>query len=118
MSTNEPEPTTPDEPPANRPAPPPAEPPEWARDLQRTITELPGKLRASLTDDDKNGIAEAVHGLFERSGAFASPEETARQTEQETETTTQETEQTTTEPPPKKSSRWQGFAARFAGEGD
>lgn len=100
------------------PATPPADPPEWARELKQTIEALPGKLRASLSDDDKSSIAEAVHGLFERSGAFASLEEAVREAEQETETTTTETEQTTTEPPPKKGSKWSGFAARFAGEGD
>jgi hypothetical protein len=34
------------------------------------LDALPGKLKASITDDDKKGIAESVHGLFERSGAF------------------------------------------------
>lgn len=66
----------PTEPPEPDPTPSVGEPhePEWARQLQRTLAELPGKLRASLTDDDRSSIAEKVHELFERSGAFTRDE--------------------------------------------
>ena len=52
------------------PAPPADGEPDWAVRLRETIEQLPGKLKASITDDDRRGIAESVHGLFEQSGAF------------------------------------------------
>ena len=66
-----PQPTRPeDTPPAG---PPDAGEPQWASDLKQLIVELPGKLRATISDDDRNSIADRVHGLFERSGAFERP---------------------------------------------
>lgn len=67
----------PDPNPAPDPAPAPAptaDEPEWATNLRRMVEELPGKLRAHVSDDDKRGIAESVHGLFEQSGAFKDPD--------------------------------------------
>lgn len=67
-----------DQPPEPPEAPPvaPASPdePEWSVKLRESIEALPGKLKAFVSDDDKRGIAEHVHGLFERSGAFHPPE--------------------------------------------
>lgn len=63
----------PDEPPDPAPVPDPGAP-QWAVDLRRTIEELPAKLRATITDDDRSSIAERVHSLFESSGAFQAPE--------------------------------------------
>jgi hypothetical protein len=48
--------------------------PGWAKNLIQKLDELPGKINAAITDDDKDGIAEKVHGLFERSGAFVDPD--------------------------------------------
>ena len=48
--------------------------PDWARSLRESIEQLPGKLKATISDDDRKSIAEHVHGLFERSGAFHEPE--------------------------------------------
>lgn len=112
MSTGVPD----DQPAESAPQPVTADAPDWARELKQTIEALPGKLKASLSDDDKNGIAEAVHGLFERSGAFVTPEEASTEAEQETTATEQETEQTTTEPPPKKHGKATRFAQWFSGE--
>jgi hypothetical protein len=44
--------------------------PDWASNLRALIEELPGKLAATVSDDDRRSIAEQVHGLFESSGAF------------------------------------------------
>jgi hypothetical protein len=57
------------------PAAPPADEPEWAASLRATMEALPGKITASITNDDKRGIAEYVHGLFESSGAFIRKDE-------------------------------------------
>lgn len=103
--------------PATKPVETPSDTaPGWVADLKRSIEELPGKLQASVSDDDKSGIAEAVHGLFERSGAF---EHGGTQTEAETEEAKadEETEQVTTdETPPTKSGKLSGFARWFSGE--
>ncbi len=48
----------------------PAGEPDWASNLRALIEELPGKLAATVSDDDRRSIAEQVHGLFESSGAF------------------------------------------------
>lgn len=53
---------------------PASDEPDWARNLRQSIEQLPAKLKATVSDDDRNSIAEAVHGLFERSGAFHAPE--------------------------------------------
>jgi hypothetical protein len=87
--------------------------PEWARALKQSIEELPGKLVASVTDDDKSGIAEAVHGLFESSGAFAKGDEPPPPEEKEIE----KSDNPNVETPPKKSKGLQWFASRFEGEG-
>jgi hypothetical protein len=94
--------------------PPPAapvDPPQWASELATAIRELPGKLRATLTDDDRSQIAEAVHGLFERSGAFEAHHE-AETTEETTET---EAETVTTEETEPRKSGLSGFASWFDG---
>jgi hypothetical protein len=52
------------------PAPTPSDEPDWARRLRESIESLPGKLTATVSDDDRRSIAESVHGLFESSGAF------------------------------------------------
>lgn len=69
--------TTTDAPPASDTAP------QWAVDLKNAIEGLPGKLQATITDSDKSSIAEAVHGLFEKSGAFE-PGDTGKDKEQTT----------------------------------
>lgn len=68
-----PEPT--DEAPEPAPVPIPHDEPDWARRLRETLEALPGKLTATVSDDDRRGIAEAVHGLFESSGAFRKDDE-------------------------------------------
>lgn len=100
-------------------APASSEAPEWAVSLKRTLDELPGKLKASISDDDKSGIAEAVHGLFERSGAF---EAGPSSVEQEADTATDEAEEgeqkVEHEAAPKKGNWLSGLAAKFAGDND
>lgn len=66
-------------------APPPADEPEWARSLRESIEQLPGKLRATVTDDDKRGIAEHVHQFFDQSGAFERGEPAPPEEEEEAE---------------------------------
>ena len=60
----------PQEPPQEPPTVPEPGEPQWARELKQLLTDLPGKLRATITDDDRASIADRVHGLFEQSGAF------------------------------------------------
>jgi hypothetical protein len=72
MGTNAPDPNQP-LPPA--PAPANQEAPAWATRLQQTLDALPGKLTATITDQDRDSIAEGVHKFFERSGAFHAPDE-------------------------------------------
>lgn len=64
--------------PAPEPTPEPAAPasaePSVLDDIKRLLEELPGKLKATITDDDRRSISEYVHELFERSGAFEKPE--------------------------------------------
>ncbi len=92
---------------------PPVEAPAWASELTQTIRDLPGKLKASISDDDKSGIAEAVHGLFERSGAFErEAEQQQQQNEQTTEVTTDPNAAEETAP---KKTGLAGFAAWFEG---
>lgn len=121
-----PDPPKPDDnnPPTPEPAPrndptPPAEPPQWAADLSREIRELPGKLRASITDDDKSSIAEHVHGLFERSGAFVTPgDDPADDPDKPKEPDPDNPEPTpdpSRETPPRKQGRLAGFARWFEG---
>lgn len=89
----------------------PEQEPQWATNLRRTIEELPGKLTAVVSDDDKRSIAEQVHGLFEGSGAFERVEDTP--------TEKPETTPETTQPPetePKKGKKVSRFASWFAGE--
>lgn len=76
--------------PQDQPAPAPApsagvsaDEPEWARKLREAVEQLPGKLTAFISDDDKRGIAEHVHGLFESSGAFEARESDADPPEDE-----------------------------------
>lgn len=57
-------------PPEPDPSPAPAAEPEWAASLRALIQELPSRLTATVTTDDKNGIAEHIVGLFESKGAF------------------------------------------------
>lgn len=99
------------------PPPAPASEPEWATSLRRSIEELPGKLVASVTDDDKRTIAEAVHDLFDSSGAFKT-EEQARQEEEKTEETVGADggKVTPDEAPPKKRGRFSHIAQKFAGD--
>lgn len=117
MSTNAPdEDTTAESGNVNKP-PPSDSTPEWARKLQTTLEELPGKLKATVSDDDKSGIAESVHGLFERSGAFKpdGPEEG-----QEADTEGEHTEEGDTkvehEASPKKGGWLSGLASKFSGD--
>lgn len=89
--------------------------PEWARKLQQTLEALPNKLKATVTDDDKSGIAEQVHRLFEGSGAF----EAAPPPDNQPDETVDEGEgnpDNTVETPPRKGNRFSDFARRFAGE--
>jgi hypothetical protein len=113
VSTSDADPT-----PEETPQPPPGETPapEWATKLQRTLEEFPAKLRATVTDDDKQGIAQGVFDLFERGGAF-SHEEASENTDKEVTTDEEEAEAPTKEKEPRKQSRWSGFAARFEGDG-
>lgn len=107
MGTSEPDPTPEPKP---QPAPTPVtEAPQWAKDLMQAMQELPGKLTASVTDDDKRGIAESVYDLFDSGGAFnpAEPEP-----KKEPETVPKEEP----EPTPKKHGKLAGFATWFAGE--
>lgn len=78
--------------------------PQWAIDLKRTIEELPGKLNVTLSDQDTSTLAEKVHGLFERSGAFQQ-EEPRKEEEKE--------EKVTSDEPPAKKSGLRGFASSF-----
>lgn len=99
------------EPPA--PAPPAVESaPQWAIDLKHVIEDLPSKLQATITDADRSGIAEAVHGLFERSGAFESSPPA-----DEKEVTTNETEATENSDDERKPAKkgLSGFAEWFQG---
>lgn len=65
--------------PQNNPIPPTpepgSEPPEWATNLLNEMRALPGKLKATVTDEDGDRIASRVHGLFEKSGAFEAPKD-------------------------------------------
>jgi hypothetical protein len=51
--------------------------------LRTLIEELPGRLSANVTDDDRRSIAEHVHGLFESSGAFTKGEDPAEKEDKE-----------------------------------
>lgn len=107
-----------DEPEHTEPAPEPARPlteaPEWATRLQQTLEELPAKLRATVSDDDKESIGEHVYRFFERGGAFQHHSEPAAEdTEEETEAEVQQAEQETE---PKKQSGMGSFASWFAGD--
>ena len=86
--------------------------PQWAIDLRNAIEGLPGKLQATVTDSDKSSIAEAVHGLFEKSGAFE-----AGTAEKEVEQTTEEAEAETDDKEEHKPQKkgLSGFAEWFAG---
>jgi hypothetical protein len=99
------------------PPPAPASEPEWASALRRTIEELPGKLVASVTDDDKRSIAETVHDLFDGSGAFKTEEQQAAETETKEETVGESGGKVTPdEAPPKKHGRFSHIAQKFAGD--
>lgn len=66
-----PEPTPEPTPPA---APVSADEPEWARRLRESLESLPGRIQATVSEDNERSIAERVHGLFEQSGAFVKDE--------------------------------------------
>jgi hypothetical protein len=100
------------------PAPAPASEPEWATALRKTIEELPGKLVASVTDDDKRTIAETVHDLFDSSGAFKTEEQSKQEEETTEETVGEQGKPTPDEAPPKKRGRFSHFAQKFVGEGE
>ena len=74
-------------PPVNTPPPAdlPAGEPEWAANLRALIEELPGKLTATVTPDDRNSIAEGVYGLLERAGAVTRKDEQQGEHEDEQE---------------------------------
>jgi hypothetical protein len=91
------------------------DPPVWATDLKQTILDLPGKLRAVVTDDDKNSIAESVHGLFERSGAFEKAGESDNEDSPETQADPHDSSPSSQETPPKKTSSLARFASWFEG---
>ena len=105
--------TTPE--PTPDPAPTPAPPnvgehePEWARKLRETIESLPGKLNATITDDDHRKLGESVYDFFERGGAFKPPEET-KPGEQKPE------EKPPTDEAPRQGGRLSGFAHKYFGE--
>ena len=84
--------------------------PQWAKELKQALLELPGKITANLTDDDRTSIASQVHGLFEKSGAF-----TTEETGNETDTTEDTTEQVEHEEAPSKGGRFSRFAQWFEG---
>lgn len=72
-----PRPTKPEPEPDPTPAPEPDKPPDsepsWVTDLKGSLDRFGQRIDAlavTLTDDDKRGIAEGVHELFERAGAF------------------------------------------------
>lgn len=68
-------PDEPEQPPAE-PETPPVDEPAWAANLRGAIDGLGQQLaglKATVTDDDRRGIAEGVHELFERAGAFKPP---------------------------------------------
>jgi hypothetical protein len=98
------------------PAPAPAAEPEWATALRHSIEELPGKLVASVTDDDKRGIAETVHDLFDSSGAFKAPDEPAEKDKEGETVGEQGGKVTPDEAPPKKRGRFSHIAQKFAGD--
>lgn len=61
----------PDTPPA--PTPEPAAEPGWMAELRQIRDELvsiPGKIKATVSDDDRRGIGQYVYDLFEQGGAF------------------------------------------------
>lgn len=96
------------------PTPPASETaPQWAIDLKNAIEGLPGKLQATVTDSDKSGIAEAVHGLFEKSGAFESGDN--KDKEQTTDEADEDKPDDQEEQKPDKKGL-SGFAAWFEGK--
>lgn len=107
-ATNEPPESVPE--PARVPAQ--SEPPTWATELMTKLDELPGKIVATVTDEDRRTIAEHVHGFFEKSGAFEAGSEPPTPAP----TTTEPATAPTTESEPQKGSKLKGFARRFAGE--
>jgi hypothetical protein len=60
------------DPPPTQPPPAPVttDEPEWSVSLRQLIADLPAKLTATITDQDRDGIAEHIVGLFESKGAF------------------------------------------------
>jgi len=106
---------TPTPEPVTDPSPTPPPPvgehePEWARKLRETIEALPGKLNATITDDDHRKLGESVYDFFERGGAFVKPEE-SKQDEPKTEP------ETKTDEPPKQGGKLSSFAHKYFGEG-
>lgn len=105
---SDPQPTPPTEPDESA-TPPSGErsgPPQWLNELRDMIERLPERLDVTLTEADRTSIAEHVHQLFERSGAFAT----------ESESPAIEPEADEVPPPPSKRAGLSGFAARFLGE--
>jgi hypothetical protein len=78
--------------------------------LQRTLAELPGKMSASISEEQETRIAERVYNLFEQGGAFRQEEA------KEDEEPPADGEGATGEPEPEKRGGFSGFARRFAGE--
>lgn len=78
-------------------------------DLKQLLTDLPGKIVATVTDDDKRSLAESVYDLFDSGGAFDKPTE-------KPEVTPATTPEAKPEPTPKKRGKLSGFASWFAGE--
>lgn len=103
-----------DGPPVDKPAAPPADEPSWAASLRQAIEELPGKLTATVTPDDRKGIAEDVYGLFERGGAFIKGEPSG---EPSADDPANPPAPSADENPPQKGGKLSKFASRFAGEG-
>lgn len=85
-------------------------PPQWATELSQRLDQLPGKLRASLTDEDRDSIAERVHNLFESSGAFH-PAEPPKDDSSDGE----DDEDANTDKSPEKKSGFSTIAKRFQG---
>ena len=98
-----------------KPAQFPHEEPAWAAALRQKIEDLPGKLQATLRDEDVSKLAEGVHGLFERSGAFE-PAQKSDSAEDETDEAGEEANDAGVESEPKKGGGLSGFAKKFAGE--
>lgn len=91
--------------------------PEWVTRLIAKMEELPGKVVANVTDEDRRTIAEQVHDLFDGSGAFKTEDQADAEKEKEKDTVGDGgTEVTPDEAPPKKRGRFSHLAQKFAGD--